>query len=343
MSAGADDSSGGPMKLKSIMFLAVMLAGSGILYYYTSRTESPPPTKPRPIVWDVDMEELAKMAISLPTQGKREAWVKHEDRYWYFDQPGGPKVNMKRWGGGIPLLLSGPGAERLITDNASKKQLDIFGFLKPSMKIDLTLENKKIIKIEVGDRTPDAQGFYVRLHHAKSIYTVHETWYHVLERLVLEPPYPDPEEKPKLIDPKLQEKQKKEDELARLNRSRGDAYRTEYKKESGVVELENGLVYRVIKKGSGKSPVGNNTVRVNYKGSLIDGTIFDISKKGEPLTFELGKIIRGWQEALKLMQEGAKWEVILPPELAYGKRGFAPIIGPNQTLIFEIELLEVKN
>ena len=82
---------------------------------------------------------------------------------------------------------------------------------------------------------------------------------------------------------------------------------------------------------------------MNYKGSLIDGTIFDSSKKGEPLNLELGEIIRGWQEALKLMKEGAKWEIILPPELAYGKRGFAPKIGPNQTLIFEIELLEVKN
>ena len=81
---------------------------------------------------------------------------------------------------------------------------------------------------------------------------------------------------------------------------------------------------------------------MNYKGSLIDGTIFDSSKKGEPIKFKLGEVIRGWQEVLKLMKEGAKWEVILPPELAYGTRGFAPKIGPNQTLIFEIELLEVK-
>ena len=131
------------MKLKSIMVLTLMLAASGIIFYYTSQSESLPPTKPRPIVWDVDMEELGKIEISLPTRRKREVWTKHEDRYWYFDQPGGDKVNMKRWGGGIPLLLSGPGAERLIADNASKKQLGIFGFQKPSMKINLTLENKK--------------------------------------------------------------------------------------------------------------------------------------------------------------------------------------------------------
>ena len=133
------------MKLKSILVLTVMLAASGILYYFTSQTEPPPPTKPRPFVWDVDMEELAKMAISLPPHGKREAWVKHEDRYWYFDQTGGPKVNIKRWGGGIPLLLSGPGVERLIADNASEKQLEIFGLIEPRMKIDLTLKNRKII------------------------------------------------------------------------------------------------------------------------------------------------------------------------------------------------------
>ena len=104
---------------------------------------------------------------------------------------------MKRWGGGIPLLLSGPGAERLIVDNASEKQLEIFGLIEPRMKIDLTLENRKTIQIDVGDSTPDVQGFYVRLRQSKAIYTVHESWVHVLERLVLEPPYPDPEEKQK--------------------------------------------------------------------------------------------------------------------------------------------------
>ena len=185
------------MKLRSILVLTVMLAASGILYYFTSQTKPPPPNKPRHFVWDVDMEELAKMAISLPLQGKREAWVKHVDRFWYFDQPEGPKVNMKRWGGGIPLLLSGPGAERLIVDNASEKQLEIFGLIEPRMKIDLTLENRKTIQIDVGDSTPDVKGFYVKLRQSKAIYTVHESWVHVLERLVLEPPYPDPDEKQK--------------------------------------------------------------------------------------------------------------------------------------------------
>ena len=331
------------MKLKSILVLAVMLAASGILYYFTSQTEPPPPAKPRPFVWDVDMEELAKMEINLPPHGKREAWVKHDDRYWYFDQPERPKVNMKRWGGGIPLLLSGPGAERLIAENASEKQLEIFGLIEPRMKIDLTLENRKTILIDVGDSTPDAQGFYVRLRQSKAIYTVHESWYHVLERLVLEPPYPDPEEKPKPVDPKVQERRKKEAELARANRDRGDTFRTEYQKKSGVIELEIGLLYRVIKEGKGNIPAGNDTVQVHYTGRLIDGTVFDRSPQGEAITFQLGGVIRGWREALQLMRKGAHWEVVLPPELAYGRRGSGEKIGPNQTLVFEIELIEVRN
>ena len=331
------------MKLRSILVLTVMLAASGILYYFTSQTKPPAPTKPRHFVWDVDMEELAKMAISLPLQGKREAWVKHVDRFWYFDQPEGPKVNMKRWGGGIPLLLSGPGAERLIVDNASEKQLEIFGLIEPRMKIDLTLENRKTIQIDVGDSTPDVQGFYVRLRQSKAIYTVHESWVHVLERLVLEPPYPDPEEKPKPVDPKVQERLKKEAELARANRDRGDTYRAEYQKKSGVVELESGLLYRVIKEGKGNIPAGNDSVQVHYTGRLIDGTTFDRSPQGEVLTFQLGGVIRGWREALQLMREGAHWEVVLPPELAYGRWGSGEKIGPYQTLVFEIELIEVRN
>lgn len=331
------------MKLNSIFVLATLLVASGIFYYYTNQIKVPKPDEPRHFVWDVKSEELAKMAISLPKHGKNEAWVKHEDRYWYFDEPEGPKVDMKRWGGGIPLLLSGPKAERMITDNASQKQLEIFGLIAPRMMIDLTLENSKIIQINVGDSTPDAQSFYIRLSHAKEIFTIHETWYHVLERLVLEPPYSGHEKKSKPVDPKIMKRQQQDAKLARANRLLGNAYRTRYKKGSGVVELESGLLYRVIKKGDGKIPYGSDTVQVYYTGRLIDGTIFDRSLKGEPLTLGLDKIIRGWREVLQLMEEGAQWEVILPPELAYGKRGSNPKIGPNQTLFFEIELLKVRN
>lgn len=329
------------MSLRNIAILTVGLVAAGVLYYFTSQTEIPPPAKPRHFVWDVEMEELAKMAISLPPLGKKETWVKHDDRYWYFDKPGGPKVNMKRWGGGIPLLLSGPGAERLIADNASDEKLGIFGLVSPSMQIDLTLENRKSINIDVGDHTPDAQGFYVKLRKSRDVYTVHESWYHVLERLVLDPPYPDPDEKPKPVDPQVQARIKKEAETASANRERGDNFRLKYKDKSGVKELESGLLYRVIKKGSGSVPTLDDTVKVLYTGRLIDDTIFDSTKDGEAITFRLDGIIRGWREALQLMKEGGHWEIVIPPELGYGRKGSGGSIGANETLVFEIELLEI--
>jgi hypothetical protein len=98
---------------------------------------------------------------------------------------------MKRWGGGIPLLLSGPGAERLIASESTDEQLQMYGLEDPKMKIDLTLENEDTINIEVGDRTPDGQACYIKLVKSNDVYTVHYTWYEVLERLVLEPPYPE--------------------------------------------------------------------------------------------------------------------------------------------------------
>ena len=175
--------------------MVVILIATGVSFYISSRPEPELPPKPRPYVWSVDMEELKAMAISLPPEGISEAWVKHEDRYWYFDQPNGLKVNTKRWGGGIPLLLSGPGAERLIAGEVTADQLGIYGLKDPKMKIALTLENEDIITVEVGDSTPDGQAYYIKLIDSRDVYSVHHTWYDVLERLVLDPPYPEPEEK----------------------------------------------------------------------------------------------------------------------------------------------------
>ncbi len=134
------------------------------------------------------------MVISLPQQDMSESFVKHEDKYWYFDNPPGPKVDMKRWGGGIPLLLSGPGLNRIIEKYATEERLAAFGFTQPQMEIVLTLENEDIIDIEVGDSTPDGGAYYIRLADLTGVATVDYTWYDVLERLVLEPPYPPPEE-----------------------------------------------------------------------------------------------------------------------------------------------------
>ena len=179
------------MKLRSILTLLIILVALGIYFVFFSPTPTPePPPDPRPYVWLVEMEELQQMAISLPHEGKNEQFVKHEDRYWYFDDPPGPKVDLERWGGGIPLLLSGPGAERLIAEDTTEEQLAIFGFTNPQMEIVLTLENGEIFNIAVGDSTPTHDDYYVKLVDSNYVFTVDSTWYQVLERLVLEPPYP---------------------------------------------------------------------------------------------------------------------------------------------------------
>lgn len=106
--------------------------------------------------------------------------------------------------------------------------------------------------------------------------------------------------------------------------------------------LPSGLQYKVITEGKGESPKATDTVTVNYKGTLIDGTEFDSSyKRGEPATFPVNGVIKGWTEALQLMKEGAKWQLFIPANLAYGERGGGPI-GPNSVLIFEVELISIK-
>ena len=108
------------------------------------------------------------------------------------------------------------------------------------------------------------------------------------------------------------------------------------------VTTASGLVYESLKDGTGDSPKATDTVKVNYKGTLPDGTEFDSSyKRGEPVSFQVNQIIPGWQEALVMMPKGAKWKVVLPPELGYGAQGAGRAIGPNQTLVFEIELLDI--
>jgi len=183
------------LRLGSILTLLAILIALGVYFLFFRPTEPPaPPPEPRPFVWSVDTEELQHMVLSLPQESKTEEFVKHEDRYWYFDNPPGPMVDVERWGGGIPLLLSGPGAERLIAKDATEERLAVFGFSAPRMEIVLTLENGDIIGIEVGDSTPDGSAYYIKLADSKDVYTVDYSWYDVFERLVLEPPYPPPEE-----------------------------------------------------------------------------------------------------------------------------------------------------
>ncbi|HDH09232.1 MAG TPA: FKBP-type peptidyl-prolyl cis-trans isomerase, partial [Gammaproteobacteria bacterium] len=127
------------------------------------------------------------------------------------------------------------------------------------------------------------------------------------------------------------------------NKKAGDKYRAENAKKSGVKSLENGIQYKVIKSGKGKQATKNSEVTVNYKGKLINGTEFDSSyKRKKPATFGLSGVIKGWQEVVPLMKVGDKWEVVVPPEFAYADKGAGSAIGPGETLVFEIELLNVK-
>jgi FKBP-type peptidyl-prolyl cis-trans isomerase FklB len=110
-----------------------------------------------------------------------------------------------------------------------------------------------------------------------------------------------------------------------------------------VVVLPSGLQYKVLRPGFGPKPTANDTVVCNYRGTLIDNTEFDSSyKRGQPATFQVGQVIRGWTEALQLMPVGSKWQLFIPSDLAYGPQGAGADIGPNATLVFEVELLSIK-
>jgi len=133
-------------------------------------------------------------------------------------------------------------------------------------------------------------------------------------------------------------------ELTEKNKQEGEAFLAENKKKDAVITLPSGLQYKVINKGTGKTPKATDTVTVNYLGTLINGTEFDSSyRRGQPASFKVDGVIRGWTEALQLMQEGAKWQLYIPSELAYGERGVGRDIGPYSTLIFEVELISIND
>ena len=128
--------------------------------------------------------------------------------------------------------------------------------------------------------------------------------------------------------------------LAEKNSKDGKTFLEANKKKPGVKTLASGLQYKVIKSGTGKTPKAADTVKTNYRGTLIDGTEFDASE--EPITFPVRGVIPGWTEALQLMKVGDKWQLFIPAELAYGAQGSAPVIGPNAVLVFDIELLGIE-
>ncbi|MDE3057050.1 MAG: FKBP-type peptidyl-prolyl cis-trans isomerase [Bacteroidota bacterium] len=146
------------------------------------------------------------------------------------------------------------------------------------------------------------------------------------------------------LQKKMIAKQSKEfAKIAETNKKTSEDFLAANKTKDSVVTMPDGLQYKILREGTGKMPTKSDTVVVNYQGRLIDGTVFDDSyQRGEPVTFPLGGVIPGWIEALQLMKEGSKWELYIPSELAYGERGAGQHIGPNEALIFDVELLKVK-
>ena len=147
------------------------------------------------------------------------------------------------------------------------------------------------------------------------------------------------------LQKEMQEKQQaKAAQEGEANKKEGDAFLAANKSKEGVVTLPSGLQYKILKEGNGPKPTATDSVVCNYKGTLINGTEFDSSyKRGEPATFPVTGVIKGWTEALQLMPVGSKWQLFIPPDLAYGPRGTpGGPIGPNATLIFEVELISIK-
>lgn len=132
-------------------------------------------------------------------------------------------------------------------------------------------------------------------------------------------------------------------EAGKVAKAAGEAFLAENGKKDGVVTLPSGLQYQVLKEGNGKKPSATDQVVCHYEGTLIDGTVFDSSyKRNQPATFGLNQVIAGWTEGVQLMQEGAKYRFFIPYNLAYGERGAGAQIPPFATLVFDVELIEVK-
>jgi FKBP-type peptidyl-prolyl cis-trans isomerase FklB len=140
------------------------------------------------------------------------------------------------------------------------------------------------------------------------------------------------------------QQQEKTQESSAKNKTEGEAFLAANKSKEGVVTLPSGLQYKILTAGTGPKPTASDSVKCNYRGTLINGTEFDSSyKRGQPATFGVGQVIKGWTEALQLMPVGSKWQLVIPSSLAYGERGAGAEIGPDSTLIFEVELLSIED
>lgn len=189
------------MKARNIVILLLIFAVLGGTYYVVSRPKPGPPPEPKMYVWDIQQEDIERITITLPREpgAPSQSWIDipQEDKFpWYFDDANRSAVDTKRWGGGIPLLLSGPGADRVIAENATQEKLEEYGLLNPSMVIKLEMFNGQTMNITVGDRTPNGNNYYVRAPSTNAVATVDYTWYDVLSKLVTDPPYAAPSPTP---------------------------------------------------------------------------------------------------------------------------------------------------
>ena len=155
--------------------------------------------------------------------------------------------------------------------------------------------------------------------------------------------YDEAKEEIRVFFTAMEEEQKKNlSEQAKVNQELGDKYLADNKSRQGVYTTPSGLQYEILAPGDGPSPKATDRVTVHYIGKLIDGTVFDSSvERGEPATFGVTQVIPGWVEALQLMKVGAKWRLFIPSNLAYGPNGAGGVIGPNATLVFDVELINI--
>jgi hypothetical protein len=177
-----------------LVLLAVLIVLAGV-YALVGRPKPATAPPPNIYVWNIKQSDLGHIVISLPREGKSRAFIKIAEKNkfpWYFDDSRRSPVDSRRWGSGIPLLLSGPAAKRIIVENATHQQLTEYGLAKPSLEIILVLADNDSMKIEVGNRTPNGQSYYIKVPQSNAVALVDYTWYDVLKNLVIDPPYAHP-------------------------------------------------------------------------------------------------------------------------------------------------------
>ena len=156
---------------------------------------------------------------------------------------------------------------------------------------------------------------------------------------------PEPEIRRVLADYQTKLRQKNLESLAKAtqeNKKTGDAFMADFKAKPGVQVTPSGLLYKVVRQGTGSKPVDTDQVEVAYRGALTSGRVFDSTPAGKPATLRVASLIPGWKQALAMMSTGSKWQIVVPPQLAYGERGVGSDIGPNEVLVFDLELLSIK-